>query len=64
MNREKYKEAVLLLISVNTDDELREMVKESCWNHYTVEIMLEELENRKKMAAMFLPGRVTGGAHE
>ena len=48
MNKEKYKEAVLLLISVNTDEELREMVKESCWDHRTIEIMLDELKNRKQ----------------
>lgn len=45
---EKVKEIIMLLLEPSTEEELRDMLKESCWSEETKECMRESLMSRKR----------------
>lgn len=48
MSKSTYKEIMMLLLSVNTEDELRSMLNEDCFNEETKGFIREELGSRQK----------------
>ena len=46
----KMKEIIMLLLEVLSEEELRDMLRESCWSEETKDCIRESLKSRNKSA--------------